>query len=107
MRPGLRHDVSGKDFGPALKIWITIKQPSLQVGQVCESREVAVDGPQGAGNRVAIKARQRLSLSPRTRLDKKPNWRMRTKPVGSTWSRKRRKNSTASSVMFLVRERSA
>jgi len=38
------------------------------------------------------------------RLVRKPKWRMRTRPEGSTWSRKRRMNSTASRDMVLVRE---
>ena len=49
------------------------------------------------------RARHCSSLCLRTRLARKPNWRMRTNPEGSTWSRKRRMNSTASRVMVLVR----
>ena len=35
----------------------------------------------------------------RRRWARKPKWRMRTKPGGSTWSRKRRKNSSTASVI--------
>ena len=35
----------------------------------------------------------------RRRWARKPKWRMRTKPGGSTWSRKRRKNSSTARVI--------
>jgi hypothetical protein len=44
--------------------------------------------------------RQRGKRVARRRLARKPKKRMRTKPLGSTWSRKRRKNSSAVRVIF-------
>jgi len=44
--------------------------------------------------------RQRESASPRLRLAKNPKWRMRTKPLGRTWIRNRRRNSSAETVMI-------
>src|SRR5258708_2804719 len=39
--------------------------------------------------------RQRWSEAARRRLAKRPKWRMRTRPLGRTWIRKRRRNSSA------------
>ncbi len=47
----------------------------------------------------ASKLRQRASLAARLRLASSPKWRMRMNPEGTTWSRKRRKNSVAGSAM--------
>src|ERR1035438_9851985 len=43
--------------------------------------------------------KQRGKRAARRRWARKPKWRMRTKPVGSTWSRKRRKNSSTARVI--------
>src|ERR1035441_10523580 len=47
------------------------------------------------------RAAQRQFLPARS-IGQKPNCRMRTKPAGTMWRRKRRMNSTASSVIILV-----
>jgi hypothetical protein len=83
----------------AQKSSTTINLPSLQIGQRCGSSMLVVlaSGSMGMGAAdAASRARHWISFCLRTRLARKPKWRMRTKPEGSTWSRKRRMNSTAS-----------
>ena len=60
----------------------------------------SVNGSGGAG--VCRSVLQSFSASRRCGLARKPKWRILTKPAGRTWRRKRRINSTASSVMSLV-----
>src|ERR1022692_4093608 len=56
----------------------------------------------GLAGGAASSARHSASFFRRARLARKPNCRMRTKPAGTMWRRKRRMNSTASSVIILV-----
>ena len=60
-----------------------------------EDRADSSEGPRPS------RARHSASFFPRARLARKPNCRMRTNPLGRICSRKRRMNSTASSVMTL------
>src|SRR6266446_1825716 len=52
------------------------------------------------GDCASSSVRHKRILSWRPRLARKPKWRIFTKPRGSTWSRKRRMNSVACSVMM-------
>src|SRR5258705_3108400 len=45
------------------------------------------------------KARQRVSMALRLLLARRPKWRIRTRPLGRTWIRKRRRNSSLETVM--------
>ena len=60
-------------------------------------------GGSGGSMRAAMsrRARQRSSAALRRRLAKSPKWRMRTRPLGRTCNRKRRRNSWAETVMIL------
>src|SRR3984957_4088969 len=103
------HEVSGTVSSATAINSISSRRPSLQIGQRCAfsltSPLSLCEGAAGRG--AASRVRHKSSLDLRTRLARKPNCRMRTSPVGSTCSRKRRRNSTASSVMSLVRARCA
>ena len=84
-------------------------RPSLQTGQRCDSGpgplESALDTTAVpglvTGDAAFSRERHSASFSLWARLARKPNWRMRTKPRGKTCRRKRRMNSTASSVIVL------
>ena len=85
-----------------------IRWPILQMGHRVRSRSPVFPSPLAllaAPVSVGVtpsNARQRASFFLRARFARKPNCRMRTKPPGSTWRRKRRMNSTASSVIVRV-----
>ena len=87
----------------AIKIRSRADWPTLQMGQrwrfQASISRFAVS--ESHVRRAASRVRHSSSLICGTRLARKPNWRMRTRPVGSTCSRKRRRNSIASSVMSL------
>lgn len=70
------------------------------------SRVAGLSSPSGAGPAVAGRSggcpanwKQRGKRAARRRGARKPKWRMRTKPGGSTCSRKRRKNSSTGRVI--------
>ncbi len=59
-------------------------------------------GSSGVGGKLVGRPRswkQTGKSALRRRWARKPKWRMRTKPGGSTWSRKRRKNSSTARVI--------
>ena len=68
-----------------------VEQPSSSPG----------GGPGAAGKSVGRPRnwKQRGKRAARRRWARKPKWRIRTKPGGSTWSRKRRKNSSTARVI--------
>ena len=73
-------------------------------GRQGESRAFLIPGllVLGAGGKSAGRPRnwkQSGKRAARRRWARKPKWRMRTKPGGSTWSRKRRKNSSTARVI--------
>jgi hypothetical protein len=78
--------------------------PSLHSGQrsggfgCCGCRVNAAS--RRLGDCASSSMRHKPILSSRRRLARKPKWRILTKPRGSTWSRKRRMNSVACSVMM-------
>jgi hypothetical protein len=77
-------------------------RPSLQSGQRsgglgCSCLLTVVS--RTLGDCASSSERHKRILSSRPRLARKPKWRIFTKPRGSTWSRKRRMNSVAWSVM--------
>ena len=78
-------------------------RPSLQSGQRsgglgCSCLVTAAS--RTLGDCASSSVRHKRILSWRPRLARKPKWRIFTKPRGSTWSRKRRMNSVACSVMM-------
>src|SRR5258708_13555373 len=87
---------------PGGGISIETDQPTLQIGQRRGSGSpVSMLGSAAVG-RAGSKERHSASFFARLRLAKKPKCRIRTKPEGNTWRRKRRMNSTASSVIVLL-----
>src|SRR5271169_2117740 len=75
-----------------------------QRGQ-CQTEELSAEALQvPASTRVEelldSSCRDRAKREARQRLARNPKWRMRTKPLGSTWRKKRRRNSVAIRVIL-------
>jgi len=71
-------------------------------GSVIDEPSSSSGGSPGMGGKLLGRPRnwkQRGKRAARRRWARKPKWRMRTKPGGSTWSRKRRKNSSTARVI--------
>ena len=91
--------------GGGQSIAIGRRQPFWHCGQrsdelVCGDR-VTGKSMLTLGESASSRVRHNWILAVRPRLARKPKWRIFTKPRGSTWSRKRRMNSAAGSVMVV------
>ena len=112
-REDARHEVSGAgatcptisgEVHPALAAHRTARQ----VEPVSRCISTGTDsGRTSSGGGWPRSARHRARVPRRVRLASRPKWRMRMKPRGTTCRKKRRRNSSTSSVMTFRRSWSA
>src|SRR5262245_35580812 len=108
VRPGVMGGYLGGEPRPPGPVADRPRRWDTEPGRPARYWRSGALGDWGAGGKsllppsTARSWRQRASLSWRVRVATRPKWRMRTKPGGTTWRRKRRRNSSARSSLSLV-----